>query len=61
MKLPLVDHIGRRVVYAGPDTGYRLLPEFRKCVLCKRKVQLCRVGVLMWFHKRCSQCLLKVD
>lgn len=60
MKLPTVDHASKRVVFAGPGSGYRMLPEFKQCTLCKCKVQLCRVGVLMWLHKRCSQCLIKV-
>jgi hypothetical protein len=27
MKLPLVDHEGKRVLFAGPGTGYRMLAE----------------------------------
>jgi hypothetical protein len=37
-----------------------MLGEFRRCPLCNKKMQLCRVGALMWLHKRCSQCLLKI-
>ena len=59
MKLPTVDHVNKRVAFGGPGTGYRMLAEFKHCALCNQKVQLCRVGVLMWFHKRCSRCLLK--
>lgn len=60
MKLPTVDHANRRVVFSGPRAGYRMLAEFNHCALCNKKVQLCRVSMLMWLHKRCSQCLLKV-
>jgi hypothetical protein len=60
LKLPTGDHASRRVVFMGPGAGYRMLPEFKQCALCSQKVQLCRVGVLMWLHKRCSRCLLKV-
>jgi hypothetical protein len=60
MKLPVVDHANRRVVFGGPGAGYRMLAEFRRCPLCNKKMQLCRVGALMWLHKRCSQCLLKI-
>jgi len=51
MKLPLVDHDGKRVVFAGPGAGHRMLAESRDC----------RVGVLMWFHKHYGQCLLKIE
>jgi hypothetical protein len=60
LKLPLVDHVNKRIVFAGPGAGYRMLDEYGSCALCNEQVRLCKVGMLMWFHKRCSQCLLKI-
>ena len=60
MKLALVDHDQKRVVFSGAGTGFKVLDEKAHCRLCKRTVQLCRVGMFRWFHRRCSECLLAV-
>lgn len=57
MKLPTVDHVNKKVVFKGPGTGFKMLDQWGYCILCKRIVQLCRVGMFAWFHRRCCYCL----
>jgi hypothetical protein len=58
MKSAFVDHDRGQVVFRGSGTGFKLLDEKAHCRICRRTVQLCRVGMFRWFHRRCSECLL---
>lgn len=53
-------HRGITVSPQRRNIGYKMLNEYAYCRICKKENQLCRVGILQWFHKRCSYCLLKL-